>query len=196
MSKKYNLGFNQRQKIDIFFATWFYSGLIPPPRFMNGMAGTYGSFFSLPLCFVYVLLTRAIFSCGDFIEATVFSVFLFLLLFYFAGNCIYTAEKILGPLTDWRGKTKDRDQNQIVIDETLGMIVATLPITFFSVSIWSWEAAGLFLISFLAFRLFDIVKIWPANYFDTEKTVFGVLMDDVVAGAQAAAVLLAYWFIF
>ena len=37
---------------------------------------------------------------------------------------------------------------------------------------------------------FDIVKLWPASYFDQSvHTAFGVMMDDVIAGLYAAVTL-------
>jgi len=46
-----------KSKVALFVATWFYSGLIPP-IILGGMAGTYGSFFSLPLCYAALQLAR------------------------------------------------------------------------------------------------------------------------------------------
>jgi phosphatidylglycerophosphatase A len=45
-------------------------------------------------------------------------------------------------------------------------------------------------LGFLLFRLFDVVKPWPANWADrTVKGGFGVMLDDVFAGIYAALVL-------
>ena len=42
---------------------------------------------------------------------------------------------------------------------------------------WLWQTAAFFL-----FRFYDIVKPYPANYFDEQvKNGFGVMMDDVFA---------------
>lgn len=69
------------------------------------------------------------------------------------------------------------DASPIVIDEVAGYLVtmALFP--------WSWEYA---LAGFLLFRVFDVLKPWPANYFDRKvKNGFGVVMDDVFAGVWA-----------
>jgi phosphatidylglycerophosphatase A len=73
------------------------------------------------------------------------------------------------------------DASQIVIDEVMGFLVtmAFVPFT------WPAAAAG-----FLLFRLFDVLKPWPASYFDSVKSGFGVVMDDVAAGVWAGLVLL------
>ena len=50
---------------------------------------------------------------------------------------------------------------------------------------WAWQAAA-----FLAFRFFDIVKPSPARFFDERvKNGFGVMADDLVAGAYTLLVL-------
>lgn len=70
------------------------------------------------------------------------------------------------------------DDQRIVIDESMGMAVAC-----WGLAPQQW---GLFAAAFGLFRLFDIVKPWPASYFDRQKHGFGVVMDDVVAGVYAA----------
>ena len=46
---------------------------------------------------------------------------------------------------------------------------------------------------FILFRIFDITKPYPANYYDKKfKNSFGVIMDDVVAGLYVVAVLVLY----
>ena len=51
---------------------------------------------------------------------------------------------------------------------------------------FSWPAA---LLGFALFRLFDVLKPWPASAFDRVKNGFGVVMDDVAAGVYAWACL-------
>lgn len=78
------------------------------------------------------------------------------------------------------------DDGRIVIDELVGYLVtvAFLP--------WSWSAA---ILGFFWFRLFDIVKPPPADWFDKNlKHGVGVVLDDVAAGIYAAIALrLTLW---
>ncbi|HAW45276.1 MAG TPA: phosphatidylglycerophosphatase A [Sutterella sp.] len=75
------------------------------------------------------------------------------------------------------------DHPSIVIDEVLGVWIAALFVPF--EPIW-------LLAAFAVFRFFDIVKVWPAKYFDEKVTNgFGVMADDFVAGAYSAMVLYA-----
>jgi len=71
---------------------------------------------------------------------------------------------------------KVADASPIVVDEVVGYLVAMALVP------WSWPAA---LAGFALFRLFDVMKPWPASAFDRMKSGLGVVMDDVVAGAYA-----------
>ncbi len=77
------------------------------------------------------------------------------------------------------------DHPGIVWDEIVGLLVtmAFLPHS------WWWLLAG-----FLLFRLFDIVKPWPIRAIDRKVGGgFGIMVDDLVAGLFALALLqLAY----
>jgi phosphatidylglycerophosphatase A len=68
------------------------------------------------------------------------------------------------------------DASPIVIDEVAGYLLtmALIPLS------WQSVAAG-----FVLFRAFDILKPWPASAFDRMKNGFGVVMDDLAAGAYA-----------
>ncbi len=72
------------------------------------------------------------------------------------------------------------DASPIVIDEVAGYLVAVAFLPF------TWRTA---LAAFLLFRLFDVVKPWPASRLDRWKTGSGVVLDDVAAGAYAWACL-------
>ena len=68
------------------------------------------------------------------------------------------------------------DASPIVIDEVVGFLVTMMFVPFS----WPAVAAG-----FVAFRIFDVLKPWPASAFDRVKNGFGVVMDDVAAGLWA-----------
>ncbi len=70
------------------------------------------------------------------------------------------------------------DASPIVVDEVVGYLVTMAFVPF------SWPTAAL---GFLLFRLFDILKPWPASAFDRVKNGFGVVMDDLAAGILAGA---------
>lgn len=75
------------------------------------------------------------------------------------------------------------DAGEIVIDEVAGQWIAALPLAYGG-PWWGW------LLAFGLFRLFDIAKPWPVGWADRRvKGGLGVMLDDWLAGALAAAVL-------
>lgn len=73
--------------------------------------------------------------------------------------------------------SKVPDPPEIVVDEIVGFIVATwlLP--------YGWRTL---VIAFVAFRFYDILKPFPAGYFDRNiHSGTGIVMDDVVSGVYA-----------
>jgi phosphatidylglycerophosphatase A len=75
---------------------------------------------------------------------------------------------------------KVADASPIVVDEVAGYLVTMAAVP------WSWPAV---LLGFALFRVFDVVKPWPASAFDRMKNGFGVVMDDVAAGVFSWASL-------
>jgi len=80
-------------------------------------------------------------------------------------------------------ETPDQDPGWIVVDEAAGMLIALAGLSM-TASIWG------VLIAFGLFRIFDILKPWPISWADRQKGAFGVMLDDVVAGALAALALI------
>lgn len=76
-------------------------------------------------------------------------------------------------------KSGENDDQRIVIDEVAGLWIAAIPAD---------TNEALWVAAFIWFRFFDIVKIWPASYFDKRKSGgVDVMMDDVIAGLMAMA---------
>ncbi len=82
------------------------------------------------------------------------------------------------------------DPKEVVIDEFVGQMLVFLPLKGFS-----WLELG---IGFFVFRFFDIYKPWPVSWCDENvKGGLGIILDDIVAGIYAMAVLLIiHFFIF
>lgn len=178
--------FSWRRFFILLLPTWFYIGffyrLMPFPALRRIKASaTWGSFFSLPL-----LIALWYFAHTIWIWVGVWVILTFAALFL-----IPLAERELGPTTDPRGRMRAHDQNEIVIDEVLGMFFAVAPTLFIDVTEparFAWYLCG----AFLLFRFFDIVKVWPANFFDKESLAADVIVDDVVAGIYSAIILLVF----
>lgn len=70
------------------------------------------------------------------------------------------------------------DPSWIVIDEVLGMATTWLFIQSHHI--------GHYILLFALFRFFDIIKFWPASYFDKEVTHgAGTILDDIISGIFA-----------
>jgi phosphatidylglycerophosphatase A len=75
------------------------------------------------------------------------------------------------------------DHPAIVWDEIVGYLALMLVLP----AGWSWALAG-----FVVFRFFDIWKPWPIRQLDHGlKGGLGIMLDDVLAAAWGALVLLA-----
>lgn len=78
---------------------------------------------------------------------------------------------------------KHPDPSWCVIDESCGLALAFCALP--AVTVPGALAA------FAAFRLFDIAKPWPLRRLERLPGVHGVMLDDVAAGALAAATVAA-----
>lgn len=81
----------------------------------------------------------------------------------------------------------ERDPGWIVIDEAAGMWLALAGLPGFG-----WLGVAL---AFALFRLFDVAKPGPVGWADRRGDAAGVMLDDLIAGAFAAAVLVVLFFI-
>jgi phosphatidylglycerophosphatase A len=88
------------------------------------------------------------------------------------------------------GKTardlRTHDHGAIVWDEFIGLWITLAFVPLVTPPLqYVWIATG-----FLLFRLFDIWKPWPISWCDRNvHGGFGIMLDDVLAGALAAVVL-------
>jgi phosphatidylglycerophosphatase A len=122
--------------------------------------GTMGSLATLPLIYLLDYLQINIYGLIGLITA------LFLL-------SVYVTEQV-------QKKYGLHDPQWIVIDEVIGMLIT-----------WSFvktvDFPTLFLV-FGTFRFFDIIKIWPASYFDKLHHGVGTITDDVISGLYAGII--------
>ncbi|MEM7208300.1 MAG: phosphatidylglycerophosphatase A [Pseudomonadota bacterium] len=136
---------------------------IPALGFGAGLSpiapGTFGTLIAVPIC------SACAYFLGEYFVLAV-------VMGFFAGVSIC-------------GKTARNldchDHGGIVWDEIIGFAVTILwlPLT------WTWMLAA-----FLLFRFFDIVKPWPIGWLDKRiHGGLGIMLDDVIAGAMACAIL-------
>ena len=93
---------------------------------------------------------------------------------------------------------ENKDPKEIVIDEFIGQSIPCLWICY-KLKVYGMlgtvasppllQSIIPFLIAFVSFRFFDILKPFPINMIDKKiKNGFGVVFDDVVAGVFAAII--------
>ena len=73
------------------------------------------------------------------------------------------------------------DPGQVVIDEVVGQMVTLL---LWPDATWRWLLAG-----FVLFRILDVVKPFPARQLERAPGGWGIMLDDVAAGAYGLGVL-------
>jgi phosphatidylglycerophosphatase A len=153
-------------RLPVLVATFFGAGFSPVAP------GTVGSLAALPLAFALLHMEVA--------SATLIVIGLYFLGLWSANQL----EKVSG----------QHDAQMIVIDEVVGLCVNALLLS------WCFLGAAdpylLLLLSFLSFRLFDIVKPWPIGWID--RTVgggFGVMIDDLVAALMGVLAVAGGYFI-
>ena len=83
------------------------------------------------------------------------------------------------------------DAKEIVIDEFIGQSIPILTI-YALIEKNNFDHFILYtFISFVLFRIFDILKPYPISKIDTEmKNGFGVILDDLLAGIFSAIILI------
>jgi phosphatidylglycerophosphatase A len=74
-----------------------------------------------------------------------------------------------------------KDPGAIVVDEVAGMILSVLAVPL---------TPAVLVVAFLLFRVFDVVKPFPANVSQRLRGGVGVMIDDLIAGLYALALVL------
>ena len=136
------------------FVSIFYIGYI------KFAPGTWGSFAALLILYPFIKFTVLSFEA---------LLIIFIILFFISNLFINYFSNF----------TNSNDSKHIVIDELLGIFIILIFYDF----IFIYNDFITLILIFFIFRLFDIIKIFPANYIDKNlKNGYGVMMDDIVAG--------------
>ena len=109
-----------------------------------------------------------------------FSNTIFIVLFI----CIFILATIF--VTIYSKTINNHDAREIVIDEFLGIYL----ILIFSYNFNSFNKCVKIFLIFIFFRLFDIIKLFPANWIDKNmKNSSGIILDDIIAGVYTIIIL-------
>ena len=155
-------------------ATFFGSGLAPKAP------GTFGTLAAIP---VVVLLHQLQFS-WLLAPLTLLAIF---------GGVWATAHYL-------KQSGQSGDPKEVVIDEVAGvwLLFSIMPLYHLPAS---YDMAGaMYLMGFVAFRFFDILKPWPISVIDRRmKGAWGIMLDDLAAalfGVAALGILGHLWMAF
>ena len=147
-------------KISQIFTTLFYIG------YFKWAPGTLSSFISL----IIIIFIHSIIGKIEFIVLFI---------------CILILATIL--IEIYSKSIKKHDAKEIVIDEFLGIYL--IIIFSYDFEIFNNELIKTLLI-FLFFRIFDIIKPFPANWIDKNmKNSYGIIFDDIIAGIYTIIIL-------
>ena len=155
------------KKINVLISTFFGYG------YLTKIPGTITSL--VTTIFIYVAYEYLGYSDLKF------SVIFFLLLFFYSFYAVKDSES----------EFKNKDPRQIVIDEVLGQAMPLILLLYLNQkNQLSLQIEIYYLLSFLSFRFFDIIKPFPVSYFDKNfKNFFGIIMDDIMAGFYSMFVI-------
>jgi phosphatidylglycerophosphatase A len=89
-----------------------------------------------------------------------------------------------------------KDPPDVVADEMAGQAVALLTLPPAAVATPTLAVFSL-IYAFVAFRVFDIVKVWPCRQIQETPGGWGIVLDDLIAGFYALITLhIAVWLVF
>ena len=155
------------KKINILISTFFGNGYI------SKIPGTFTSLSTLVI--LYILFEILQYKNLNYI------LILYSITFFYSFYAVMDSE------TEFENK----DPRQIVIDEVLGQAMPLIFIVYLSSkNLINIPVEIYYLLSFILFRFFDIVKPFPVSYFDKQhKNFFGIIMDDIMAGLYTMLII-------
>ena len=155
------------KKINVLISTLFGYG------YLTNIPGTVASF--VTTLFIYIA-----FEILDYANLK-FSLILFTLLFFYSFYAVKDAES----------EFKNKDPRQIVVDEVLGQAMPLILVLYLNqTDQLSLPIEIYYVLSFILFRFFDILKPFPVSYFDKNfKNYFGIIMVSGVISFHISKLL-------
>ena len=89
-------------------------------------------------------------------------------------------------LAPWCEDKFGNDPGVFVLDEVIGYLIPIGFLLIMGVELDAFRWA----LSFIAFRGFDVVKLWPAKDLESMTSGHGIILDDVAAGFQTLILML------
>ena len=155
--------------LNTLFVTMFGLGKIPK------IPGTFGSLATVIILFYF-------FHILDLSSNLILLFLIIIFIFSFLAVAIHIKD------------SDNKDPKEVIIDEFIGQ---SIPIYLYEVSHGTEKSADealiFYVVCFILFRFFDIIKPFPVSFFDKNfKNSFGVIMDDVCAGFYVVLSLICF----
>ncbi len=151
-------------RVTTLVSTWFGAGFLPIAP------GTWGSLATIPVAHLIVLLWGVWGLAG------------------FALGVAIVGTHASGETARLRGV---KDPSEVVVDEVAGQSLALLPVYALVPPDAVVLRIGTILLAFLLFRILDVWKPGPIGWLERLPGGFGIMADDLLGGAVAAAMVAA-----
>ncbi len=145
------------KKINILLSTFFGYG------YLTKIPGTVTS----AVITIFLYIAYEVLGYTDLNFSIIFFILLFIYSFY--------------AVKDSESEFENKDPRQIVIDEVLGQSMPLILLLYLNqTNKISLSVEVYYILSFVFFRFFDILKPFPVSYFDKIiRTILGIIMDDI-----------------
>ncbi|MFK8040620.1 MAG: phosphatidylglycerophosphatase A [Rickettsiaceae bacterium] len=188
-----------KKSIIEFIATFGYIGKI------KYFPGTCGSLAAYPLWYIMfhaILSDKFIFTSLNNQNSIQFLLYIFIALLFVALLLfvigVYCSSLYIKYYSNAKVESLSNDPKEVVIDEVVGQFL-TITLCIISpiilidsqllqkLSPFAIEVIFYFLLPFTLFRIFDILKPWPINWFDRNiHGGIGIMLDDILAAIFSA----------
>ena len=91
-------------------------------------------------------------------------------------------------IAPWCEEKYGKDPGVYVMDEVIGYLIPIGFLLIFGITITN----NIWIFSFVAFRILDVLKIWPAKDLENIEGGHGILLDDIAAGFQTLILVLLF----
>jgi len=149
-------------RVTTLVSTWFGAGFLPIAP------GTWGSLAAIPIAHLIVLLWGVWGLAG------------------FALGVAIVGTHAAGETARLRGV---KDPSEVVVDEVAGQAIALIPVYALVPAEAVVLRIGTVLLAFFLFRILDVWKPGPIGWLERLPGGFGIMADDLLGGAVAAAMV-------
>tara|TARA_B100001750_G_scaffold159310_1_gene128369 strand:+ start:392 stop:880 length:489 start_codon:yes stop_codon:yes gene_type:complete len=91
-------------------------------------------------------------------------------------------------IAPWCEEKYGKDPGIYVTDEVIGYLIPIGFLIILGINI----TTNIWILSFITFRILDVLKIWPAKDLENIEGGHGILLDDVAAGFQTLILVLLF----